>query len=92
MYHVVLTDPNRTRRSDVMRRLFERGIETRETFIPYNLQDVFIKRGWVRPDACPVANAVAYTGFYLPSGADLDEGQLDYVANTLLGILNERSP
>jgi len=89
MYHVVLTGANRERRGDVMGRLSHRGIETRETFIPYNLQEVFIERGWVRPDACPVANAVAYTGFYLPSGPELKEEQLDYVADTLIALLDK---
>jgi perosamine synthetase len=89
MYHVVMTGPNRDRRATVMRRLSEHGIDTRETFIPSNLQDIFIKQGWARPDACPVANSVAYAGFYLPSGADLDEEQLDYVATKFVAVLAE---
>lgn len=87
MYHLVLTGRNHGRRSEVMRRLAQAGIETRETFIPYNLQDAFIKQGLVLPDACPRANTVAYAGFYLPSGVELNEPELDHVATRFIEIL-----
>lgn len=87
MYHLVLTGKNSGRRSEVMRRLTQAGIETRETFIPYNLQDVFIKQGLVRADSCPRANAVAYAGFYLPSGVELSEAELDHVVTRFIDIL-----
>jgi perosamine synthetase len=88
MYHLVLTGKNSGRRSEVMRRLAQTGIETRETFIPYNLQDIFIKQGLVLPDACPRANEVAYSGFYLPSGVELNEAELDHIASRLIDILS----
>ncbi|MDA1044520.1 MAG: DegT/DnrJ/EryC1/StrS family aminotransferase [Verrucomicrobia bacterium] len=91
MYHVVLTGRQHGRRREVMKRLAELGIETRDTFIPCNLQEVFIKQGWVKPDACPKANAIAYAGFYLPSGLDLTEQELDYVADNLIQVLNNPS-
>ena len=87
MYHLVLSGHNRERRVEVMRKLTDAGIETRETFIPYNLQDIFIKQGSVTPDACPNANAVAHAGFYLPSSAGLTEEELDYVATQLIQII-----
>ena len=90
MYHLVLTGHNQRRRTEVMRRLADAGIETRETFIPCNLQEVFIEQGWTNPDTCPNANAVAYAGFYLPSGVELTEEELDYVATRLIQILNNR--
>lgn len=88
MYHLVLSGHNRERRMEVMRKLADVGIETRETFIPYNLQDLFIKQGLVNPDACPNANAVAYAGFYLPSGVGLTEEELDYVATQFIQIIS----
>lgn len=88
MYHLVLTGDNQGRRGEVMRRLADSGIETRETFIPCNLQDVFIQQGWVDPDSCPHANAVAYTGFYLPSGVELTENELDSIATKFIQIIN----
>jgi len=87
MYHVVLTRHNKGRREEVMRRLAEVGIDTRETFIPYNLQDCFIQQGLAHPAACPNANEVAYAGFYLPSGAGLTDAELDYVAAQFIEIM-----
>ena len=65
------------------------GIETREGFIPYNLQHIFIERGWTHPDECPVANTVAYSSFYLPTGPALGEADLDHVATQFTAVLDE---
>jgi perosamine synthetase len=88
MYHMVLSNNNKGRRAEIMRRLADVGIETRETFIPCNLQEIFIKQGLVNPKACPKANSVAYAGFYLPSGTGLTEADLDYVATQFTQIIN----
>jgi perosamine synthetase len=87
MYHVVLTGANAGRRSEVMRRLAQAGVETRETFVPANLQEIFLAEGWTSRDACPKANAVSEAGFYLPSGPQLTTDELDYVAEQLVRIL-----
>ena len=87
MYHVLLKGRVAARREEVMRRLSELGIETREGFLPYNMQEIFIQRGWTREDACPVANDVAHRGFYLPSGSGLNEDELQYVASGIAEVL-----
>jgi perosamine synthetase len=87
MYHVVLTGPNRGRRSEVMRRLAQVGVETRETFVPANLQEIFVTEGWTSRDACPKANAVSEDGFYLPSGPQLTPDELAYVGEQFVRIL-----
>lgn len=87
MFHVVLKGALKSKRKEVMTRLDEKGIETREAFIPYNMQEIFIERGWTREDECPVANEVAENGFYLPSGPDLKEVELKYVADSLKEII-----
>jgi perosamine synthetase len=91
MYHLVLSGPNIGRRNEIMRKLSEVGIDTRETFIPFNLQDIFIKQGLVNSGDCPNANSVAYAGFYLPSGAGLTEEDLDYVATQFVEIIEKKS-
>lgn len=92
MYHLVLSGTNASRRREVMTRLAERGIETRDTFIPANLQQIFLDQGLVNADSCPLANDVAYAGFYLPSGCELTEDDLGYVADTLVSILDDPRP
>ncbi len=89
MYHIVLGDFLAPKRREIMTALSESGIETREGFIPYNLQNIFIDRGWVKPEDCPNANRVAYSSFYLPSGPAISEAELDFVSENLCSILNK---
>jgi len=88
MYHLVLRDSLVAKRTQIMHSLKEVGIETREGFIPYNLQEIFINRGWTSPDDCPNANKVAYASFYLPTGPAITELELDYVATKFCSILD----
>ena len=89
MYHMVLKGRAGQNRAAIMKRLAERGVETREGFVPYNMQKVFIDQGLTRFDECPLANAVALTGFYLPSSPLLTLEQQDYVVHHVKEILAE---
>ncbi len=73
-------------RDELMAQLAERGIETREAFIPINRQKVFLERGLVKDDDCPVANELMETGLYLPSGISLTTEDLDYVCDAILSL------
>jgi len=88
MYHLVLREHLAPRRGEIIAELKRRGVETREGFIPYNLQEIFIQRGWTKPEDCPNANRVAYSSFYLPTGPDISQAELDYVAETFITILD----
>lgn len=87
MYHIVLKGKSLNQRTLIMEYLKEKGIETREGFIPFNLQDVFIARQLANKDDCPVANSVAFNSFYLPSGPVLSEGKMDYIVDYLIKAL-----
>jgi perosamine synthetase len=87
MYHVVVKGALTGKRSAIMGALKEQGIETREGFIPYNLQEIFLRRGWTRAEDCPVANSVAYASFYLPTGPAMTSDELDYVATKFTAIV-----
>ena len=89
MYHVVLTAQLARDRDLVMEKLQHRGIETRPSFIPYNLQEVFVSRGLTRSELCPVANRIAEGGFYLPSSPNLTEEEIRSVAAHLKDILGK---
>jgi perosamine synthetase len=90
MYHILLQGKNADNRPQVMRRLADAGIETRENFLPYNMQDIFISRGWTRPEDCPVSNDAGARGFYLPSGPFISDDDLDYVCGSLVDALDRR--
>lgn len=89
MYHIILRGPLVPKRSKLMSLLKDEGIETREGFIPYNLQEIFIKRGWTKAEDCPNANKVAYASFYLPTGPAITLEELDYVSTKLSYILDQ---
>jgi perosamine synthetase len=83
MYHIVLKNKGLEQRCRIMKYLQDKGIEVRDGFIPYNLQDTFIARGLTKKEDCPIANSVAYNSFYLPSGPVLSEEDMDYVVANL---------
>lgn len=87
MYHVLLSGPAAGARSTIMARLAEDGIETRETFVPYHLQEHLPLPPGVGRDDCPVASGIARRGFYLPSGPVLAAGDMEFVAARLLQAL-----
>jgi perosamine synthetase len=89
MFHLVLKGALAGRREEIMAALADEGVETRPGFIPYNLQEIFLDRGWTTRDACPVANEIAYTSFYLPTGPTMTDAQLDYVATKFTIILDQ---
>jgi perosamine synthetase len=89
MYHLLLRDAGPDTRRVLQARMAERGVETREGFLPYNMQEIYIEQGLVRRDECPRANAVANAGFYLPSGPFLPQEDLEYVAETLKDCLRD---
>ncbi|MBI3544758.1 MAG: DegT/DnrJ/EryC1/StrS family aminotransferase [Deltaproteobacteria bacterium] len=84
MFNVYLTPSEfGMTRDELCRNLAEMGIETREAFVPINKQKVFLSKGLVREDDCPVANDIMETGFYLPSGLTLSHDDIDYVCDAI---------
>lgn len=89
MYHVGLRGAAAGHRADIMRRLDERGIETREGFVPANMQRIFQDQGWTAEADCPVANRAAMTTFYLPSTPTLADADVDHVATVVIDAIGQ---
>jgi perosamine synthetase len=89
MYHLGVAGKIAGKREIVMKKLAERGVETRESFIPFNGQDIFIAKGLTRLDECPKANDIGRRGFYLPSGPTLTLEQMRYVGESLKSVIAE---
>jgi perosamine synthetase len=90
MYHILLREEFGCSREIVMGKLRNWGIETCEAYIPYNMQDIFIRRGWTNRSDCPVANYVARNGFCIPSSPLLTDEDLEYITGRLIDIQKER--
>lgn len=85
MFNVEVTDESRLSREVVMKKLLERGIDTRTYFFPLHTQPALQK--YVSKDKkCPVSLKLSETGFYLPSGLTLKKHQINYVIKTLKEI------
>ncbi|MGK0296855.1 MAG: perosamine synthetase [Gammaproteobacteria bacterium] len=87
MYHIVQKESCTLTAKQVMESLFKDGIETRPGFIPFNMQEIFIKAGLTKESDCPVANHLALNSYYLPSGPELTSEEVLFIADSLKKIL-----
>lgn len=80
MYSVRVTPAFGCTRDELMRRLRERGIDTRSFFVPMHHQPALLDRGLFRGERYPVAELLSEEGMYLPSGLTLTEERIGRVA------------
>ncbi len=88
MYQVVLIGSAGGRREKITGVLKDHGIETRDSFVPFNQQQIFLRDRIVSQDECPVANYVGENGFYLPSGPVFHPGEQEYVVKAVRNALS----
>jgi len=89
MFNIILRDGLSGKRKEFLDRLKTRGVETREDFVPFNQQDIFVEQGLVSRDECPVANSFYQDGFYLPSGPLITDEELSYVVDQVKEVAKE---
>tara|TARA_B100001287_G_C22614170_1_gene496673 strand:+ start:85 stop:1215 length:1131 start_codon:yes stop_codon:yes gene_type:complete len=67
-------------------RLYKRGIETRPAFVPINEQKTLIKifPKKIIKNSCPNASKLMKSGFYLPSGNNLKNNEIDFICEQLI--------
>jgi perosamine synthetase len=82
MYGVVLSDACQLSRDEVTSKLREQGIDTRPFFHPMHRQPIFESTY-----SLPISERLGQRGFYLPSSSHLSEGEIDYIAGTLVKLL-----
>ena len=85
MYGVVVTEEFPLSRDEVAEALAEQGIETRTFFCPLNLQPFLRDQPGFRDVSCPVAERLWQRGLYLPSSANLGEGDIRRVVDAVVG-------
>jgi perosamine synthetase len=78
----ILVDPGLQRRV-VMAWLQNAGVATRTFFCPMNLQPCFKEIPECVSVSCPVAEELWERGFYLPSGPNLTEQQIEQISGLL---------
>ena len=76
----------------VVKKLLKNNIQTRNFFYPMHKQKVFQKmRLFSKKKKFPNADFLSKNGFYLPSGLGINNVEIDFVAKTLLKILQMKN-
>ena len=71
-------------RDDLVKKLKEKNIETRNAFVPINKQTVLIQKyGIFKENDCPNANYIMNNGFYLPSGNTITNEDIDFICDEI---------
>lgn len=83
MYGVVVNEDFPLSRDRLCHYLKESGIETRTFFCPMNQQPLLRRQPGFREVHCPVADRLWERGFYLPSGTDLTNDQIKFIASKI---------
>lgn len=86
-YAVIMNEKSNFTRDKLAILLTNKGIETRNFFIPMHLQPAFVKMGLFKNEHFPVAEKLAKNGLCLPSGLALTKIQQNFVCHTLKKIL-----
>jgi perosamine synthetase len=87
VYNIYLDKTFPINRDILVKKLASWGIETRNSFVPINQQKVFLKknRALKRKD-CLNANFIMKNGFYLPSGNNIKNQDIDFICNKIKEI------
>jgi perosamine synthetase len=87
VYGVVLREAVPFDAVEAMRRLAERGVDTRPFFWCMHEQPVLRQRGLFTGETYPVAERLARRGFYLPSGVAIRQDQMEISATALKDLV-----
>lgn len=86
MYSILIEDEFGMSRDELMKKLREKGIDTRIFFIPMHQQLVFQKMGLFKEESYPVAEDISRKGIYLPSGSGLKEEEIKFICDAIKDI------
>ena len=87
VYNIYLDKNFPTSRDNLVKKLQEKNIETRNAFVPINKQTILIKKyGLFKEEDCPNANYIMENGLYLPSGNTITDEEIDFVCNEIKTI------
>lgn len=79
-------------RDNLVKKLGDRNIETRNAFVPVNKQKTLLKKyKSMKSKDCPNANYIMKNGFYLPSGNTISNKEIDHICNTIKKIVKKNN-
>lgn len=88
VFGIVLKNKFKNRKTEILKKLLNKNIDTRSFFWPMHKQTIFKKMGLFKNESYPVAENLAKNGFYLPSGLGLSNKQLEYIVRITNKIIS----
>jgi perosamine synthetase len=88
VFGIVLSGDKNLNADVVMKKLQAKGVGTRPFFCPMHLQPVLINMGLFNGESYPVAESLYQNGFYIPSGMDLTEDEINHVTKSIIEVLS----
>lgn len=88
MYGILVENSFGITRDELIKKLFEKGVETRTFFIPMHRQPALRKLGLYKGEKYPVSDEIALRGLYLPSGLAITKEQIETVCRIIEDIKN----
>lgn len=92
MFCIILKDAVNMTKDEVMRKLKEKGIDTRSFFIPMHQQPAYVNKTVENVPDCsgkfPIAEKISKRGFYLPSSSNITDKEIEFVCDKLKEVLN----
>lgn len=80
MYAILIEDDFGISRDKLRQRLAQKGIETRNFFIPIHLQPIYSK---ICKGHFPIAEEICKRGLYLPSAPNLKKDEIEFIAKSI---------
>tara|TARA_Y100001970_G_scaffold131192_1_gene161831 strand:- start:3802 stop:4926 length:1125 start_codon:yes stop_codon:yes gene_type:complete len=87
VYGLVIKKNSKIKLKNFMKKLKDRGIETRNFFWPIHLQPALKRMGYFKKEKLPVAEFLSKNGFYLPSGLSLTLKQQKFVVKQIKKVI-----
>ena len=88
VFGILLKKKYKLSRDKIMKDLLKLNIETRPFFVSMNKQKIFKNMGLFKNSKVYNSEYLSQNGFYLPSGLGINNKDIDFVAKSLLKILN----
>jgi perosamine synthetase len=89
MYSILIQSEFGMTVDDLMKKLGEKGIQTRSFFVPMHQQPAFNNLGLFKSESYPVAEEVSRKGMYLPSGTGLSADEIIHICSTIERVRQE---
>ena len=86
MYSLLVEKEFGITREALMKKLHEKGIDTRTFFIPMHQQPILKKMGITSKSRYPIAEKIGKCGLYLPSGSGLKRNEIEFICAAIKKI------